>query len=110
MKKYKALTISTKLCPREYFDEEYRYLHEIGVRTSPDSPHCTSGIYEGRLYFDDKETLKAAMEDLKRIGVQTVIKCGLMRIVVYEKENARLLYYYIKGMGVDAQGIFKKVN
>lgn len=105
MKKYKALTISTKLCPRDYYEEEDRYLCEIGVRTARNTNNNASGIYEGRLYFDDKETLKVAMEDLKKIGVQTVIKCGLTRIVVYENENARLLYYYIKGMGVDAQGV-----
>ena len=110
MKKFKSITISTKLCPRDYFIEEDRYLCEIGVRTKPNTNHNAPNIYEGRLYFSDKETLKAAMEDLKRIEVQPVIKCGLTRIVVFEKENARLMYYYIKGIGVQAQGIFRTIK
>lgn len=110
MKKYKSITISIKLCPRDYFIEEDSHLCAIGVRTEPGTNHNAHNIYEARLYFSDKETLKIAMVDLKMIGVQVVIKCGLTRIVVFEKENARLLYYYIKGIGVSAQGIFRTLN
>lgn len=106
MKIYKVKTLSSKLCPRDYFEEEDKYLCEIGVRTKPNSNHNAPGIYEGRLYFSDKETLKSTMDDLKKIKVYPVIKSGLTRIVVFEQEVAQLLYFYIKGRGIDAQGIF----
>jgi len=110
MKKYKVKTISTKLLPSDYFTEEDNHLCEIGIRTKPGTNWNAPGVYEGRLYFEDKDTLKTAMEDLKKIGVMPVIKCGLTRIVVYNKNIARLLYYYIKGRNIDAQGLHKSVQ
>lgn len=111
-KKYPCKTISKKLCPRDYFEEENKHLNEIGAKsgTGVNIQTPIPGVYEGRLYFDDNETLKSAMQDLKMINVIPVIKCGLTRIVLYTEESSSLLYFYIKGRGIDAQGIFRHLS
>lgn len=106
-KVYPAKTISTKLCPRDYFNEEDNHLMEIGVKKSPGIINDVEGISVGRLYFDSKESLQETMIDLKKINVLPVVKCGLTRIVIYSPDNGTLLYYYLKGKNIDCQGIFR---
>jgi hypothetical protein len=107
-KKYPIKEISWKLVPRDYFIEEDKHLVEIGVRIKQNTNINAEGIYEGRLYFDNKQTLNDTIKDLKTIGVIPVIRCGLTRIIIYTAEQSRLLYYYIKGREIDSQGILKK--
>ncbi len=105
MKKYPVKTIPPKLSPRDYFNEEDKHLVEIGVRIKRGARTNVPGICEGRLYFENKEILKAVMEDLKQLGVFPVIKCGLTRIVIYNVKQFNLLRFYLKGRNIDCQGI-----
>lgn len=107
-KKYPAKTISNKLCPRDYFIEEDKHLNAIGVKSGAGINIQTPvpGVYEGRLYFDDKATLSKCMKDLKKINVIPVIICGLTRIVLYTEDSASLLYFYLKGRNIHHQGVF----
>ena len=105
--KLPKIKIDPKLCPRDYFAQETAHLIAIGVKKGPGVGTDIEGIYEGRLYFEDKVTLKSVMADLKLIGVATVVECDLTRIVIYKTAQASLLYYYLKGRNIDCQGVFK---
>lgn len=106
-KKYPCKTISDKLCPRDYFDEENNHLIEIGAKKGTGVINDVPGINVGRLYFEDRKVLSETMKDLRKINVLPVVKCNLTRIVIYPPENGSLLCYYLKGKNISYQGIFK---
>ena len=104
--KLTKIKIAPKLTPRAYFEIENAHMVNLGLKNPCGGIGLkVEGIYEGRLYFENKDILKSVMSDLKKLDVVTIIECALTRIVIYKREQASILRYYLKGRNIDCQGV-----